>query len=231
MKLKFILLLVVTFSANMFLFSQSDSSTNKKPLTPAERKQRIASLKIDAQKARLESARELAKIKTADSFGRVGEGGFGYQGADSSNQNNASSSSSYNDDNYIYENPTGGHSSAVSAGKFIQNMGWVLGFILPLFFPIIIVLCYSFITRKKSAQPLKNYNEKDYNVIKEKLSEMYSDNLLTKEELEIKLANLEEKQKREKKEVELNLRKEKLYKAYKEGIITLQEYNSKLSSL
>ena len=60
---------------------------------------------------------------------------------------------------------------------------------------------------------------------------MYSDNLLTKEELEIKLANLEEKQKREKKEVELNLRKEKLYKAYKEGIITLQEYNSKLSSL
>ena len=43
MKLKFILLLVVTFSANMFLFSQSDSSTNKKPLTPAERKQREAS--------------------------------------------------------------------------------------------------------------------------------------------------------------------------------------------
>ena len=80
-------------------------------------------------------------------------------------------------------------------------------------------------------EDLKNYNEKDYNVIKEKLSEMYSDNLLTKEELEIKLANLEEKQKREKKEVELNLRKEKLYKAYKEGIITLQEYNSKLSSL
>ena len=94
-----------------------------------------------------------------------------------------------------------------------------------------VVLFFYIVTRKKSAQPLKNYNEKDYNVIKEKLSEMYSDNLLTKEELEIKLANLEEKQKREKKEVELNLSKEKLYKAYKEGIITLQEYNSKLSSL
>ena len=99
---------------------------------------------------------------------------------------------------------------------------------------ILLFFGYKLITNnKKDKKPemLKDYNEKDYDEVKRKLNDMFSDDLLTKEELEAKLADLEEKQMKEKKAAEISLKKEKLYKAYQEGIITLEEYNAKLNSL
>ena len=97
---------------------------------------------------------------------------------------------------------------------------------------ILLFFGYKLVTSNdKKPEVPKDYNEKDYDEVKKKLNDMFSDDLLTKEELEAKLADLEEKQMKEKKAAEINLKKEKLYKAYQEGIITLEEYNAKLNSL
>ena len=99
---------------------------------------------------------------------------------------------------------------------------------------ILLFFGYKLVTsnnKDKEPEVPKDYNEKDYDEVKKKLNDMFSDDLLTKEELDAKLADLEEKQMKEKKAAETNLKKEKLYKAYQEGIITLEEYNAKLNNL
>ena len=221
MKLKFILLLVVTFSANILSQDSIDNSiAGVKPRADGRfysldgtKSMSAKEFKEDTEK-RMQSVLE-AKNKAAKDDLKYRTSVFGTRG------------NTFSSVGEVHEQPKQNRDNWERILSDVQQPNQYFGLILA----IVVVLFFYIVTRKKSAQPLKNYNEKDYNVIKEKLSEMYSDNLLTKEELEIKLADLEEKQKREKKEVELNLRKEKLYKAYKEGIITLQEYNSKLSSL
>ena len=144
MKLKFILLLL-TFSANVFLFSQNKTSNNKKS---------EFEIAIEKGSRRLDSLKKEDKFFVANSFGQARQD---------------------------YE--------AMGYGEVAKAENW------------------------------------------KKLNDMFSDDLLTKEELETKLADLEEKQMKEKKAAEINLKKEKLYKAYQEGIITLEEYNAKLNSL
>ena len=210
MKLKFILLLL-TFSVNVFLFSQNKTSNNKKS---------EFEIAIEKGSRRLDSLKKEDKFFVANSFGQARQDyeAMGY----------GEVAKAENWDTLIPPSNMAERARKYEQKKQMETIGLVvLGGIL-LFFG------YKLITNnKKDKEPEvpKDYNEKDYDEANKKLNDMFSDDLLTKEELETKLADLEEKQMKEKKAAETNLKKEKLYKAYQEGIITLEEYNAKLNSL
>ena len=210
MKLKFILLLL-TFSVNVFLFSQNKTSNNKKS---------EFEIAIEKGSRRLDSLKKEDKFFVANSFGqdRQDYEAMGY----------GEVAKAENWDTLIPPSNMAERARKYEEKKQMESIGLVvLGGIL-LFFG------YKLITsnnKDKEPEVPKDYNEKDYDEVKKKLNDMFSDDLLTKEELEVKLADLEEKQMKEKKAAEINLKKEKLYKAYQEGIITLEEYNAKLNSL
>lgn len=222
MKLKFILLLL-TFSANVFLFSQNKTSNNKKAESvenTKREKENSFNSKIAEAKAKLGSTEEhgFSTKRSSDGMARPNYEEMGYgEVAEAENWSTLVPPSDMAERARKYEEK-----------KQMESIGLVvLGGIL-LFFG------YKLITNnKKDKKPEvpKDYNEKDYDEVKKKLNDMFSDDLLTKEELEAKLADLEEKQMKEKKAAEISLKKEKLYKAYQEGIITLEEYNAKLNSL
>jgi hypothetical protein len=222
MKLKFILLLL-TFSVNVFLFSQNKTSNNKKAESVENikrEKENSFNSKIAEAKAKLGSTEEhgFSTKRSSDGMARPNYEEMGYgEVAEVENWSTLVPPSDMAERARKYEQK-----------KQMETIGLVvLGGIL-LFFG------YKLITNnKKDKKPEvpKDYNEKDYDEVKKKLNDMFSDDLLTKEELEAKLAELEEKQMKEKKAAEISLKKEKLYKAYQEGIITLEEYNAKLNSL
>jgi hypothetical protein len=210
MKLKFILLLL-TFSVNVFLFSQNKTSNNKKS---------EFEIAIEKGSRRLDSLKKEDKFFVADGLGQdrqnYEEKGYG-EAAKAENWDTLVPPSDMEERARKYEEK-----------KQMESIGLVvLGGIL-LFFGYKLITNN---TKDKEPEVPKDYNEKDYDEVKKKLNDMFSDDLLTKEELETKLADLEEKQMKEKKAAETNLKKEKLYKAYQEGIITLEEYNAKLNSL
>jgi len=222
MKLKFILLLL-TFFANVFLFSQNKTSNNKKAESvenTKREKENSFNSKIAKAKAKLDSTEKhgFSTKRSSDGMARPNYEEMGYgEVAEAENWSTLVPPSDMEERARKYEQK-----------KQMKTIGLVvLGGIL-LFFG------YKLITNnKKDKKPEvpKDYNEKDYDEVKKKLNDMFSDDLLTKEELEAKLADLEEKQMKEKKAAEISLKKEKLYKAYQEGIITLEEYNAKLNSL
>lgn len=210
MKLKFILLLL-TFSANVFLFSQNKTSNNKKS---------EFEIAIEKGGKRLDNLKKEGEFFVADGLGQARQDyeAMGY----------GEVAKAENWDTLVPPSNMAERARKYEQKKQMETIGLVvLGGIL-LFFG------YKLITnnnKDKEPEVPKDYNEKDYDEVKKKLNDMFSDDLLTKEELETKLADLEEKQMKEKKAAEINLKKEKLYKAYQEGIITLEEYNAKLNSL
>ena len=210
MKLKFILLLL-TFSANVFLFSQNNTSNNKKS---------EFEIAIEKGGKRLDNLKKEGEFFVADGLGQARQDyeAMGY----------GEVAKAENWDTLVPPSNMAERARKYEQKKQMETIGLVvLGGIL-LFFG------YKLITnnnKDKEPEVPKDYNEKDYDEVKKKLNDMFSDDLLTKEELETKLADLEEKQMKEKKAAETNLKKEKLYKAYQEGIITLEEYNAKLNSL
>lgn len=210
MKLKFILLLL-TFSANVFLFSQNKTSNNKKS---------EFEIAIEKGGKRLDNLKKEGEFFVADGLGQARQDyeAMGY----------GEVAKAENWDTLVPPSNMAERARKYEQKKQMETIGLVvLGGIL-LFFG------YKLITnnnKDKEPEVPKDYNEKDYDEVKKKLNDMFSDDLLTKEELETKLADLEEKQMKEKKAAETNLKKEKLYKAYQEGIITLEEYNAKLNSL
>ena len=214
MKLKFILLLL-TFSVNVFLFSQNKTSNNKK----------AKSQKSDMQLKMKKIEQELYAGKP---YGSMHINSIGAPRQDYEAMGYGEVAKAENWDTLVPPSNMAERARKYEEKKQMELIGLVvLGGIL-LFFG------YKLITNnKKDKKPEmpKDYNEKDYNEVKKKLNDMFSDDLLTKEELETKLAHLEEKQMKEKKAAEISLKKEKLYKAYQEGIITLEEYNAKLNSL
>ena len=222
MKLKFILLLL-TFSANVFLFSQNKTSNDKKAESvenTKREKENSFNSKIAKAKAKLGSTEKhgFSTKRSSDGMARPNYEEMGY----------GEVAKAENWDTLVPPSDMAERARKYEQKKQMKTIGLVvLGGIL-LFFG------YKLITNnKKDKKPevAKDYNEKDYNEVKKKLNDMFSDDPLTKEELEAKLADLEEKQMKEKKAAEISLKKEKLYKAYQEGIITLEEYNAKLNSL
>ena len=222
MKLKFILLLL-TFSANVFLFSQNKTSNNKKAESvenTKREKENSFNSKIAEAKAKLGSTEEhgFSTKRSSDGMARPNYEEMGYgEVAEAENWSTLVPPSDMAERARKYEEK-----------KQMELIGLaVLGGIL-LFFGYKVITSNN---KDKKPEVPQDYNEKDYDEVKKKLNDMFSDDLLTKEELETKLAHLEEKQMKEKKAAETNLKKEKLYKAYQEGIITLEEYNAKLNSL
>ena len=226
MKLKFILLLL-TFSANVFLFSQNKTSNDKKA-EPIENTK--TGKKDTTQLSEIEiGKREVLKKLYGDKpYGSLYVESVGHDRQDYEAMGYGEVAKAENWNTLVPPRDMAERARKYEQKKQMELIGLVvLGGIL-LFFG------YKLITNnKKDKKPEvpKDYNEKDYDEVKKKLNDMFSDDLLTKEELEAKLADLEEKQMKEKKAAEISLKKEKLYKAYQEGIITLEEYNAKLNSL
>ncbi len=225
MKLKFILLLL-TFSVNVFLFSQNKTSNNKKAESVENTKGKKTS-KLDVAIAKFTSGAAKNAGWYKDGTGPIsGSSNQARQDYEAMGYGEVAKAENWNP--LVPPSNMAERARKYEEKKQMETIGLVvLGGIL-LFFG------YKLITNnKKDKKPEvpKDYNEKDYDEVKKKLNDMFSDDLLTKEELEAKLADLEEKQMKEKKAAETNLKKEKLYKAYQEGIITLEEYNAKLNSL
>ena len=222
MKLKFILLLL-TFFANVFLFSQNKTSNNKKAESVENTKEeKLSEFELNLQKGK----KELDSLKSEGHFTNMSSFGMEKQNYEEMGYGEVAKAEKWN--TYVPPVDMAERARKYEEKKQMESIGLVvLGGIL-LFFG------YKLITNnKKDKEPEvpKDYNEKDYDEVKKKLNDMFSDDLLKKEELEDKLADLEEKQMKEKKAAEINLKKEKLYKAYQEGIITLEEYNAKLNNL
>ena len=225
MKLKFILLLL-TFSVNVFLFSQNKTSNNKKAESVENTKGKKTS-KLDVAIAKFTSGAAKNAGWYKDGTGPIsGSSNQARQDYEAMGYGEVAKAENWNP--LVPPSNMAERARKYEEKKQMELIGLiVLGGIL-LFFG------YKLITNnKKDKKPEvpKDYNEKDYDEVKKKLNDMFSDDLLTKEELEAKLADLEEKQMKEKKAAEISLKKEKLYKAYQEGIITLEEYNAKLNSL
>ena len=228
MKLKFILLLL-TFSVNVFLFSQNKTSNNKKsePVENTKKKKSQAkATPFDMAVARINKETENDSQSKYGLETITSSGGKSRQNYEEMGYGEVAKAENWN--TLVPPRDMAERARKYEEKKQMELIGLaVLGGIL-LFFGYKVITSNN---KDKKPEVPQDYNEKDYDEVKKKLNDMFSDDLLTKEELEAKLADLEEKQMKEKKAAEINLKKEKLYKAYQEGIITLEEYNAKLNNL